>query len=262
MSERLVELAGVGWKARGRRVLQRVNLDVFRGECVAVVGPNGAGKTSLLRILAGLERPTEGAVSLQDVSLSSLSRRRVARRIAYVPQLRPNRIPLTVDQMVMLGRYPHWRRQQIAPTPKDFEAVRQALQRVGLEELSDRRMDRLSGGEQQGIFLAACLAQEAETLVLDEPTTHLDPRHQRDVAGLILDLSREAGRTIVCATHDLNFASLIASRIVALKEGEILLSGTPAEVLDPNSLLELFGARFETFLGGERPMTVLRLEER
>jgi iron complex transport system ATP-binding protein len=123
-------------------------------------------------------------------------------------------------------------------------------------------MDRLSGGEQQGIFLAACLAQEAETLVLDEPTTHLDPRHQRDVAGLILDLSREAGRTIVCATHDLNFASLIASRIVALKEGEILLSGTPAEVLAPDSLLELFGTRFETFLGGERPMTVLRLEER
>jgi iron complex transport system ATP-binding protein len=96
--------------------------------------------------------------------------------------------------------------------------------------------------------------------VLDEPTTHLDPRHQRDVARLILDLSQETGRTIVCATHDLNFASLIASRIVGLDKGAVLIDGTPAEVLAPGSLRLLFGARFDTFLDGERPMTVLRLE--
>jgi iron complex transport system ATP-binding protein len=261
MSERILEARGVEWVATGRRILKGIDLELASGECLAIVGPNGAGKTSLLRLLAGLEKPTAGEVLLEGSALASLPRRQVARQIAYVPQLRPNRIPLTIEQMVMLGRYPHWRRQQIAPTARDFEAVREALARVSLGALAGRRMDRLSGGEQQGVFLAACLAQEAGTLVLDEPTTHLDPRHQRDVAALILDLSREAARTIVCATHDLNFASLIADRIVGLRKGLVLASGAPAQMLAPETLRRLFDARFETFSGGERPLTVLCLEE-
>ena len=256
----LLEARGVEWVVGEHRILGGVDIEVARGECLVIVGPNGAGKTSLLRLIAGLQKPTAGEVLLEGTSLAALARRKIARRVAYVPQLRPNRIPLTVEQMVLLGRYPHWRRQKIAPTAGDFAVVREALDRVGLGTLAGRRMDRLSGGEQQGVFLAACLAQQAETLVLDEPTTHLDPRHQRDVAALILDLSRETARTIVCATHDLNFASLIADRIVGLREGLIAVSGSPAEMLDPLALQRLFDARFETISGGERPMTVLRLE--
>ena len=257
----ILEMRDVEWVVGERRIVGAVDLAVARGECLAIVGPNGAGKTSLLRLMAGLQTPTSGEVLLEDSSLAALARREVARRVAYVPQLRPSRIPLTVEQMVLLGRYPHWKRQKLAPTIEDFAVVRQALERVGLESLAGRRMDRLSGGEQQGVFIAACLAQESETLVLDEPTTHLDPRHQRDVAGLILDLSREASRTVICATHDLNFASLIADRIVGLRDGLIAASGSPAEMLDPLALQGLFDARFETVSGGDRPMTVLRLEQ-
>jgi iron complex transport system ATP-binding protein len=256
----ILEARDVEWVVGERRIVGAVDLEVAHGECLTIVGPNGAGKTSVLRLIAGLQKPTGGEVLLEGTSLTALARREVARRVAYVPQLRPNRIPLTVEQMVLLGRYPHWKRQKIAPTIEDFAVVREALDRVGLESLAGRRMDRLSGGEQQGVFLAACLAQQAETLVLDEPTTHLDPRHQRDVAALILGLSREASRTIVCATHDLNFASLIADRIVGLRDGLITASGPPAEMLDPLALQRLFDARFETVSGGDRPMTVLRLE--
>jgi iron complex transport system ATP-binding protein len=258
----VLEAIELEWSVRGRRILRGVDLAIGRGECVAIVGPNGAGKTSFLRLASGLVQPSAGEIRLSGESLTTLPRREIARRIAYVPQLRPNRIPLSVEQMVLLGRYPHWTDRRIAPGAEDFEAVRGALARVGLDELRRRQMERLSGGEQQRVFLAACLAQESETLVLDEPTTHLDPRHQGDVAELIVSLSREAERTIVCATHDLNFASLIADRVIGLRNGVIVASGAPAEVLDPGTLRQLFDADFEIFSGGERPMTVLRLEGR
>ncbi|MDH3255085.1 MAG: ABC transporter ATP-binding protein [Acidobacteriota bacterium] len=255
-----IRLRGVEWAPGGRGILGPIDLEVEPGECLVVVGPNGAGKTTLLRVAAGLLQPVAGEVFLDGQSLPSLARRAVARRIAYVPQVRPAHIPLTVEQMVLLGRYPHWQRRKIAPTVEDFAVVRQALERVGLETVAARRLDRLSGGEQQGVFIAACLAQEAGILVLDEPTTHLDPGHQQDVASLILDVSREAERTILCATHDLNFASLIADRIVGLRAGVVAASGAPADVLEPQCLHRLFEARFDVFVGGERPMTVLRLE--
>jgi iron complex transport system ATP-binding protein len=260
--ETVLATEDLAWVVRGRPIVAGVDLVVERGECIAVVGPNGAGKTSLLRLMSGLTRPTSGRVVLANDPLESLPRREIARRLAYVPQLRPNRIPLTVEQMVLLGRYAHWTGRRMAPTVDDFEAVRRALERVGLETLRHRRMDRLSGGEQQGVFLAACLSQESEILVLDEPTTHLDPRHQRDVAALIVGLSRESDRTIVCATHDLNFASLVADRIIGLRDGRVEASGPPAEVIEPTILERLFGARFAIFSGGPRPMTVLDLEQR
>jgi iron complex transport system ATP-binding protein len=212
--------------------------------------------------MSGLLQPSAGKILLAGEPIDSLPRREVARRVAYVPQLRPNRIPLTAEQMVLLGRYPHWRGRRIAPAAEDFAAVRRVLATAGLENLSGRRMDRLSGGEQQRVFLAACLAQESDTLVLDEPTTHLDPRHQRDIATLIVELSHEAERTIICATHDLNFASLIADRVIGLRDGVIAAAGSPAEVIEPGVLRQLFAAEFEIFSGGTRPMTVLHLEGR
>ena len=256
----LLAARGLGWHAGGRRILGPLDLDVARGESLAVVGPNGAGKTTLLRLLAGLLRPSEGEVRLAGRALAGHSRKALARRIAYVPQLRPIRVPLTVEAVVLLGRYPYLRAFQLAPGPRDLEAVAEALRLAEIEHLRGRPVEELSGGERQSVYIAAALAQEAEILVLDEPTTHLDPRHEREVAALLPRLRREAGRTVVTATHDLNFASLTASRIVALKAGVVLAAGRPAELLEPATLETLFEAPFEVVRGGERPVTLLRLE--
>ncbi len=214
----------------------------------------------MLRLAAGLLEPSSGTVFWQQRSLARLGRKELAHRVAYVPQLRPSRIPLSVAQLVLLGRYPYMKRFQLAPARSDFEAVERALRQVGLEPLRDRPVDSLSGGERQAVFIAAALAQEAELLVLDEPTTHLDPRHQREIATLIRTFNRELGRTVLTATHDLNFASLIADRVVALRDGKVLACEPPATAMRPELLERLFEAPFEVVRIGERPMTILELE--
>jgi iron complex transport system ATP-binding protein len=138
--------------------------------------------------------------------------------------------------------------------------VDEALRRAGAEDLRRRRVDELSGGERQAVYIAAALAQEADLLVLDEPTIHLDARHQSDLAGLLLRLAGESERTVVLATHDLNLAGLLGDRLLALAGGRVLSTGSPAEILRPDLLESLFRARFEIVRGGERPVTLLRLD--
>jgi iron complex transport system ATP-binding protein len=255
----ILSVRGLEWHSDGRAILGPVDLDVLRGECLAVVGPNGAGKTTLLRCLTGLLRPTAGDLRFEGRPFSTLSRRALARRIAYVPQIRPARVPLTVEEVVLLGRYPHLSAFQLAPRREDFAAVDAALDLVGIGDLRRRPVDELSGGERQAAFIAAALAQEAELLVLDEPTIHLDARHQRELAELLLRLDAEAGRTVLLATHDLNLASLLGDRLLALSSGKVLACGTPAGILEPGLLERLFRARFEIVRGGERPVTLLQL---
>jgi iron complex transport system ATP-binding protein len=152
----------VGWQFDGRRILDHVDLQVDRGECLVVVGPNGAGKTTLLRTLVGLLEPASGTVRLEGTDLARLSRRERARHLAYVPQIRPTRVPLTVEQMVLLGRYPYLSAFRGAPRASDFEAVARALEVVGIGALRERLLTELSGGEQQAVYVATALAQEAE----------------------------------------------------------------------------------------------------
>ncbi len=257
----LLTARGLAWRVGARTVLGPLDLDLARGECLALVGPNGAGKTTLLRLLAGVLPPTAGEVRYQDRPYASLSRRELARRVAYVPQVRPARVPFTVEELVLQGRFPHLSAFQLAPRPQDYRAVRESLELAGVAPLSGRRLDELSGGERQAAYIAAALAQEAEILLLDEPTTHLDPRHQRDVAAILLALRRRGDQTVVFATHDLNFASRLADRVAALQEGRLLASGTPAELLAPPLLTRLFAAPFTVVASGERPLTLLAFDE-
>jgi iron complex transport system ATP-binding protein len=258
----LLTARGLTWKAGARTILGPLDLEIFAGECLMVVGPNGAGKTTLLRLLTGLLPPADGEIRYLgggDRLLGSLPRRERARQIAYVPQVRPASVPLTVFEVVLLGRYPHLSPLQLAPRASDFAAAEEALALGGIGDLRDRPLDELSGGERQAVYIAAALAQEAGMLVLDEPTTHLDARHQREVAALLVQLKGEAGRTVVAATHDLNLASLLGDRLLALAGGRVLAVGSPAEILRPDLLRTLFGTRFEIVRGGERPVTLLEL---
>lgn len=254
-----LEILGLEQRAAGRSILGPLDLTLVRGECLAVIGPNGAGKTTLLRSLAGLLPPFRGELRLEGRPYAAFSRRELARRIAYVPQIRPARVPLTVEQVILLGRYPHISPLQMAPRREDFAAVERALGEVGVAGLRDRPIDALSGGERQAVFIGAALAQEADLLVLDEPTIHLDALHQHDLAALLLRLKAASGRTVVIATHDLNLASLLADRIVALREGRPLAIGPPAGIVSQEVLGNLFAARFEIVRVGERPVAVLDL---
>jgi len=226
-------------------------------------GPSGAGKSTVLDCIAGLARPDAGRIAAGEEVLfdsnASMNCPPQARRIAYVPQIRPAHVPLAVEEVVLLGRYPYLSPLQLAPRTADFAAVEDALRRVGILELRGRPVDELSGGERQAVFIAAALAQEAQLLVLDEPTLHLDARHQQQLASLLLRLQEDAARTVVLATHDLNLAALLGDRLLALAGGREMAIGTPAEILQPEVLERLFHARFQVVRGGDRPLTVLDL---
>jgi len=255
----MLEARGIVQRVAGKVLLGPIDVRVTSGEFVAVVGPNGAGKTTLLRLLTGVAQPVAGEVRLDGGPLGQLSGRDRAQRIAYVPQVRPQSVPLTVRQLVTLGRYPNLTRWQRTPSADDWRAIDAALDRVGLVAFADRALNSLSGGERQAAYIAAALAPGAEILVLDEPATHLDPKHQVDLARLLEGLHRE-GRTIVAATHDLGFAGVLADRIVVLREGDIAAEGPTDELMRPERLAELFDAPFEVASIGGRPVPRLALE--
>ena len=224
----------------GRTILDATMLDIEAGRVTAICGPNGSGKSTLLRCLAGLDCPSGGAVLLDGADLATVPRRQAAQCLAAVLQGPPVPQGLTVAELAMLGRHPH--RRRFAPeSAADRAAVARALDAVALAGLAGRSVETLSGGERQRAWIAMALAQEPALLLLDEPTTFLDLRHQVDLLALMQRLNREAGLTIVAVLHDLNQALAIADHAVLLRAGQILAAGPPAEVLSEPNLREAFG---------------------
>jgi len=227
-----------GYGARG--VLQGIGLTLEPGVLVALVGPNGAGKSTLLRALAGLIRPTAGAVTLDGTDVATLSRAALAARIAVVPQTFDTLFPFTVREIVALGRSA--RLGLFArPTAIDATAVARAIDTQDLGALVDRRLDALSGGERQRVVLAMALAQEADVLLLDEPTAHLDPAHQIGIVRRAAELARSRGVIALAVLHDLNLAAL-ADRVVVLDAGRIVGDGPPAIALTSDLVTRVFGS--------------------
>jgi iron complex transport system ATP-binding protein len=222
-----------------RAVLRGVDLELEPGRLIALVGPNGAGKSTLLRALAGLIRPTAGAVTLGGIDVTTLSRAALASRIAVVPQTFDTLFPFTVREIVALGRSA--RLGLFArPSPADASAVARAIVDQDLVALADRRLDALSGGERQRVVLAMAMAQAAGVLLLDEPTAHLDPAHQRSILRTVGELARSGGVTVLAVLHDLNLAAL-ADRIVVLDGGRIVADGGPAVALAADVVARVFG---------------------
>src|SRR5207302_7399271 len=209
-----------------RLVLHECSFALASGEVVAIVGPNGAGKSTLLRVLAGLLRPTAGRVLLDGEDLAALSRSKVARRIAVVPQIFDTLFPFTVREVVALGRTARLGAFGRA-SPDDVAAVDRAIDELELGPLASRRIDRLSGGERQRAVLAMALAQESDVLLLDEPTVHLDPGHQIATLAHLSRLARTRGLAILAVLHDLNLASAVASRVVVMDQGRIVRDAPP-----------------------------------
>ncbi|MHA6799628.1 ABC transporter ATP-binding protein [Bounagaea algeriensis] len=220
----------------GTLVLDGVSLAPQAGSTVGVLGPNGSGKSTLLRLLAGVLTPTAGVVTLDGRALDELGRRAVARRVAVVEQHSDTQVPLSVADVVRLGRIPH-RRPWHPASPGDEAAVRTALQHTGLADKADRRWQTLSGGERQRVQIARALAQQPHELLLDEPTNHLDVQHQFE----LLNLFAELPTTTVVALHDLNVAAMYCDHIVVLDQGRVVAAGDPHAVLTAERIAEVWG---------------------
>jgi iron complex transport system ATP-binding protein len=224
----------------GHLVVRDLTLVARPGQVLALAGPNGAGKTTLLRGLARLLRPRRGAVLLDGRDVWAFSERQAAQRIGLVPQTETLDWPVTVEQIVALGRAP--RRGWLLPlSGADHAAVNLALDRTGLRELRDRLVTRLSGGERQRLLIARALAQEPDVLLLDEPTAHLDLRYQGAVLGLARNLAHDAGLAVVMSLHDLNLVALYADRVALIADGAVIAEGAPDAVLTPTHLARAYG---------------------
>lgn len=222
-----------------RPTLDDVSFTVAPGELFGVLGPNGSGKSTLLRLLLGALGAEAGRIRILGRELGTWGRRELARRVAVVPQHEEIAFPLSVEELVAMGRYPHlgpWR----AEGPGDRRAVREALERCDLAAIADRPVSTLSGGELQLGRLARALAQEPEVLVLDEPTVSLDLRHRMEIFGLLRELAGPEGTTVVLVTHDLNAASRFADRLLLLAGGRQAAVGTPAEVLERETIERVY----------------------
>jgi iron complex transport system ATP-binding protein len=241
----IVAFEAVDVAYRDRDVLRDVSLEIRAGERVALVGPNGAGKSSLLRALAGLVGVRHGRILVGGRPLDGLSRAAVARLISAVPAAS---LPFSmrVEEVVALGRLPH--EDPIRGLrPSDRAAVAAAIDRVGLGHLLGRDARELSLGERQLVLLALAVAQAAPLMLLDEPTVHLDLRHQVETMELLVDLNERDGTTIVAVLHDLTLASHFFPRVLVLDRGRLVADGAAGGVLSRALVREVFGVDPELF---------------
>ncbi|CAL9356091.1 Hemin import ATP-binding protein HmuV [Streptomyces sp. enrichment culture] len=226
--------------AGAHRLVEDVSLTARPSEVIGLVGPNGSGKSSLLRAVYRVLRPTAGRVGVDGTDAWSLPVRQLARTVAAVVQESGADFDLTVREVVAMGRTPH-KRLLDGDTLEDADLIESALAAVDATELAHHSFDRLSGGERQRVLIARALAQQPSLLVLDEPTNHLDIRHQLDV----LDTVRRLPATVLVALHDLNLAAYYCDRLYVLCDGKVTASGTPAEVLTPQLLADVYGVTSE-----------------
>jgi iron complex transport system ATP-binding protein len=244
VTDRILRFESVGFSYRKAPVFAGLDLEIREGEMTAVLGPNGSGKTTFVRLASGFLRPDSGAVHVSGRNLSSFPAGERARRVAVVPQETVLTFHFTVREMVRMGRAPHLGLLGVE-TERDFEIVREAMERSEVEHLAERSFLSLSGGERQRVILARALAQSPRLLLLDEPTAFLDLRHRLSAYRLLDGMNRENGLTVVVVSHDMNLAARHCRRLVLLDRGMIRAEGPPEEVLTPANLRDVYGVDAE-----------------
>jgi len=235
-----VELRGISVDYGERRVIDGVSLHVAPGELVCLLGPNGAGKSTLLRAITGTLRPAAGTVLIDAVPMAEYDRSALARRMAVVPGQATVAFPIRVEELVGLGRIPY-EHPLLGARAADRAATARAVERVGIGHLVGRDVRELSLGERQLAVLAMTIAQGARLLLLDEPTVHLDLRHQVEVMELLRNLAHDDGVTVIAVLHDMTLASHFFDRLVLINDGRLVADGPPADVLTDDRIRDVFG---------------------
>ena len=246
----MIEVEKLTFSYKEKPVLQDISFRVTAGELVSIIGPNGAGKSTLLKLLDGILPRQNGRIRFHQKEIHQFSRKEFARLVGYVPQHFTSSFNFTALEIVMMGRFPY---QGLQPgnSPEDIRAVEEALRETECWELRQRPFLSLSGGERQRVVLASALAQQPEVLLLDEPTTALDLKHQMHFLEILFRLKERQQKTIVMVTHDVNLALRFSDRIFVLKEGRLLARGTAREIGMKPLLEEVY----------ETPLELLYTEE-
>jgi iron complex transport system ATP-binding protein len=238
-AQAVIDIRDFCFQIGGKTVLRDVTFSVLRGEYLAIIGPNGAGKSTLLKCIDRILVGGSGRIEVCGRPLETYRQKDLARLVSYVPQADGRIFPFTVEQFVLMGRYPY-----LSPFSSvrrdDRDIVRRTLELTGTNEFADRQLNTLSGGERQKVLIAAALAQGAEVLLLDEPTTFLDYHHQAEIHALLARVNEESGVTIVAVTHDVNHAAMESDRIVAMRAGNVVFCGTPGELMHQGVLQRIY----------------------
>ena len=229
-------------KRLGRTVLDNVTLRIDDGDTVSIIGPNGAGKSTLMSAMLGLLPSVGGTTLLDGDPITRLPRRRIAQRIAYVPQLQDGYLGFRVHDVIAAARYAYHGPLE-SLTADDRQAINSAIAATSLQALLDRTVDTLSGGERQKVWIAAALAQQSSMLFLDEPTSALDPAHQAELIRIIRDAGGN-GTTLVVICHDLNLPLILGGKVAALRDGKLLFFESHETLKDTSRLEEVFGTSF------------------
>jgi iron complex transport system ATP-binding protein len=237
----ILEVKGLAAGYDGEFVVRDVSLAVEPGEFVAILGRNGAGKSTLIKAVQNLLGSVRGAVLSEGEDVLRMGPRRIASKIAYVPQLAEPIFEYTVEEIVLMGRFARRGRFDRA-SAADGAAVAEALRMTDTERLRARRLSHLSGGERQRAFIARALAQDTPLLLLDEPSLHLDIAYQAEVYGILKDLQVGRGKAVVVAEHNVSLAAAHAGRLVFLKDGAVVAEGPPQEAVTAANIREIFGA--------------------
>jgi iron complex transport system ATP-binding protein len=225
-----------------RAVLTNLSFSVPRSHLFIIIGPNGAGKTTLIKLMMRILKMQTGQIEILQAPLGTYSQKKLAKVSAYVPQGLPAGFPFTVEETVLLGRAPHQKVLGLA-SQNDLDIAQQAMNFTQITELASRKLDQLSGGEQQRVLIARALCQQPQIMLLDEPTASLDLSHQIRIMDLMERLKTEKGVTVVMASHDVNLAAMYGDQLLLLKAGEIVCMGTPHEVLNFKTLEETYGCK-------------------
>ena len=240
----ILDIRDISLNFRDKSILTDVSFSVSSGEFFVIIGPNGAGKTSLLKVLAGLQKSDRGSVTVKGKNVSQYRRRNLSQIMAIVPQQIEVGFPFTVADAVIMGRSPHLGILGME-SENDFYIAGEAMKFTDVAHLADRKLYQLSGGELQRVIIARAICQQPEIILLDEPTTALDPAHQLKIMDLMEKFRREQGTTIIMVSHDLNLASMYGDRLLLLKEGRVVKSGAPRNVLSKELLEESYGCRMQ-----------------
>lgn len=236
----MIETKNLSYSINGKKILDNVSFQIDRGDFVALLGPNGSGKTTLIKILSGVYRDYSGAANLNLMRIRQMRPRGIAQFVAVVPQEAHFAFPFTALEVVLMGRHP-FQKNFSFDSAEDLQIAQRAMERTDCRQFADRKVSTLSGGEKQRVLLARALAQKPCFLLLDEPASHLDLKHQGDLFGLLVDLNRSDGIAVLCVVHDLNFASLYSKRLLCLKEGGLVVEGETREVMTEENMRQTFG---------------------
>lgn len=238
----MIRVSKVSFRYVEEWVLRDVSFGVRKGEFLGVIGPNGSGKTTLLKSLNRTLAPEEGDIFINGLNVNEIKRRELARVVGMVPQEAPIVFPFTVLELVLMGRAPYLKRLSFEGE-KDYKIARKAMEMTGTLGFSGRGISALSGGEKQRVLIARAIAQEPDIMLLDEPTSFLDIKHQIEIYDLIKGLSSRDGLTIISVSHDINLAAHYCDRILLLDNGRVCKVGSPEDVVTGENIEGVYGCR-------------------